>query len=479
MSRKLWQPRACAFLLALYGTVAFAATDAELDEIRAQLATMRDDYEARISALEARLAEAEARPGTGIVEQPIAAVRSRPASSASVTAENAFNPRISLILDGNYHHDGADGRGPDLSGEAFQPSRPPEHDHEHHGGGNANGFNLRESELVFSATVDPYFDASAYLAVDKDGDVELEEAWFLTRGLPRGLKLKGGKFLSDFGYQNQRHPHQWDFVDQNLPYLNLLGDHGLRDVGVQLSWLPELPWYTKLGVELLEGGDQERLGALADEEVQETVDLDDEDDGPRLFTAYAKLAPELGYDHALQLGLSYAFASQHQEVLGEDDPLSGLEGDADLWGLEAVYRYDHPARFGHRDLKLQAEYLLARKDLDVESGPAEQLGTSLELVTDGAYLQGVYGVAPRWDAGLRYDLLGARNEIRGAETGNERFGDSDRWSAMLTWRPSEFSSLRMQWSYSDLLTEEQERESFHTVWLQYLFSLGTHGAHNF
>ena len=50
---------------------------------------------------------------------------------------------------------------------------------------------------------------------------------------------------------------------------------------------------------------------------------------------------------------------------------------------------------------------------------------------------------------------------------------------MLTWRPSEFSSLRLQWSYSDLLTEEQERESFNTVWLQYLLSLGTHGAHGF
>ena len=114
--------------------------------------------------------------------------------------------------------------GATLVGEAFQPSggaHGHDHDGEEHGHAHAltsNGFNFREAEIAFSATVDPYFDASLYLAIDGDGNVDLEEGYFQTRNLPYGLKVKGGKFLSDFGYINKQHPHQWDFVDQNLAY---------------------------------------------------------------------------------------------------------------------------------------------------------------------------------------------------------------------------------------------------------------------
>jgi hypothetical protein len=192
------------------------------------------------------------------------------------------------------------------------------HGHDHGGhahGATEQGFNFRSAELTFSATVDPYFDASAYLAISSDGDVDLEEAWFQTRSLPAGLKVKGGKFLSDIGYANNQHPHQWDFVDQNLPYLNLFGDHGLQDTGMQVTWLPDWPVYTLFGVEALQG-DQEVFGALPDDDAVDEATLeasevagDDvdlglgrEQHGPRLYTAFVKVAPELGYDHALQLG---------------------------------------------------------------------------------------------------------------------------------------------------------------------------------
>jgi hypothetical protein len=51
--------------------------------------------------------------------------------------------------------------------------------------------------------------------------------------------MRGGKFLSGIGYLNSQHPHTWDFVDQNLAYGTLLGDHGLMDTGLQLGWTAE------------------------------------------------------------------------------------------------------------------------------------------------------------------------------------------------------------------------------------------------
>jgi hypothetical protein len=536
----------------LVPAAAFPADDAEIAELRSMIKAMKADYEQRIQSLENRLARAEREAAESARAQSEAAkskpmtamtVHSAPSSPppgskvgfGSISSGSAFNPQISVILDGNYYHDDIDGEGAALVGEAFQPSGGG-HGHEHahegedHGHGHGltqNGFNFREAEIVFSATVDPYFDASLYLAVDGEGNTDLEEGWFQTRNLPYGLKVKGGKFFSEFGYVNKQHPHQWDFVDQNLPYLNLLGDHGLQDTGLQLTWLPDLPVYTLLGVEALQG-DQEVFGTTLGDEDQARLDLDDNKDGPRLWTAFAKISPDIGENHALQIGLSYAHNTQHQELHqhafeleeegghedehehehehedehghadahGHDDEhghaflRNGLEGDADLWGIDVVYKYDADAAYGKGDFKFQAEYLRSIKDTEVRSASvvdeetgevleteSDLIGSTRKFTTDGLYAQALYGFAPKWTVGLRYDILGLTNEVSGGVS--EDFASSDRWTLDLTWNLSEFSRLRAQYAHSNILVSEDERERFDAFYLQFVMSLGTHGAHTF
>ena len=79
--------------------------------------------------------------------------------------------------------------------------------------------------------------------------------------------------------------------------------------------------------------------------------------------------------------------------------------------------------------------------------------------------------------GLRYDVLGLTNKVSGGES--EDFGSSDRWTLDLTWNLSEFSRLRAQYAHSNILVAADERESFDAFYLQFLMSLGTHGAHVF
>lgn len=513
-----------ALCAALFTPVAtLAASDAEIAELRSMLNQMKSQYERRIADLEARLeraeraapqpsaasrAPAEAQPMSAPVVHSAPPVP-KPGGFGALTSGTAFNPQISVILDGNYYQDGIDGEGATLVGEAFMPGRlvhvheeaaadqdPHALEHGHAHALTENGFNFREAEIAFLATVDPYFDAALYLAIDGDGTVDLEEGYFQTRMLPYGLKVKGGKFLSDFGYINRQHPHQWDFVDQNLPYLNLLGDHGLQDTGLQITWLPELPVYTLLGVEALQGN-QEVFGTTLGEAEQVELNLGATDDGPRLWTAFAKLAPDLGPKHALQFGVSYAHATQHQEVVThthsdegdehahehEEDPevlvhATGLAGDADLWGVDLVYKYDGDGAYGHRDFRLQTEYLRSIRDLDVHSSDhPELIGSPWKATTDGLYAQAVYGFAPKWSAGVRYDILGITNELD-APVG-EGFGSSDRWTFDVTWNLSEFSRLRAQYAYNDILVEPRERERFDAFYLQFLMSLGAHGAHPF
>jgi hypothetical protein len=504
------RPMVIAVAAALLPSAAvFGDSGDDVAALRAMVLQMKADYEARIRDLERRLAEAERRPAAapaGPATAPAAApVESTAGASAplpppatatppvlgAIGSGTRFNPTISVILDGNYYNDDIDGRGNELLGEAFQPSRPAADDHGHDHGEVAQGFNLREAEIFLGASVDPYFDAATYLSVTGTGEVDLEEAYFQTRSLPWGLALKGGKFYSGIGYINEQHPHQWDFATQNLPYLNLLGDHGLQATGVQLTWLPEWDYYTRLGLEVLTG-DQERFGAFVDDDTREalaaeagvdSLNLSDRTGGPPLYTAFAEFSPDLGFNHELLIGGFGGYARQHQEVqeLSHDEAvaLTSLEGSAWLAGAELVYFYDAAGPYGQGDIKLQTEYLREMKDLDVRFD-TDGVGGGRRFVTDGLYVQGRYGLAPRWQLAARYDNLGVfanRIEQDGHEVAD--FGSSDRWTAAITWTPTEFSRFRFEWEDASILQADGSREHFNTFWLQFLMSLGAHGAHKF
>lgn len=415
-------------------------------------------------------------------------------TSQAVTSGSAFNPQISLILNGFYYHDDRRGQGAEMIEEAAGILHGV-HAEEGHGGQD-NGFNLGESELVLAATVDPYLDGRL-IAVLADGEAEVEEAWLQTRMLPAGLTVKAGKFRSGIGYQNEQHPHVWDFADQNLAYRALIGDEGLGDAGVQLTWLAPLPIYTLIGTEVLQGGEQERFGALVDEEL--TADTTTVTDplpahraGPRLATAFVKIAPDLGTEHALQLGLSVARARQAQQLIDEDETTQSgdeyaLDGKHDLTGLDVVYKFDSAGEYGQGDIKVAAEYLRLKKTMTVTGADAGAIGAGGNAVAvgdrvtgsqDGYYVSAVYGFAPRWQLGLRYDVGGASNDLTeaGAKTS---FGESKRSTLALTFFPSEYSRFRLQVADGKIANEAGGRENLQQVVLQYTLSLGPHGAHKF
>ena len=79
--------------------------------------------------------------------------------------------------------------------------------------------------------------------------------------------------------------------------------------------------------------------------------------------------------------------------------------------------------------------------------------------------------------GLRGDYvtrtkLAAYEKLYGADT--ER---ATRWriSPNVTWYPSEFSKLRLQYNYDD----RDGKGDDHSVWLQFELLLGAHAAHKF
>jgi len=229
-------------------------------------------------------------------------------------------------------------------------------------------------------------------------------------------------------------------------------------------------------------GDDEAVKEAAKEAgvQEEDFGLSGKEAGPRLTTVFVKLAPDLGYDHAVQFGGWGAWASQQQEV-HEEPVIHALEGDAWMWGLDAVYKYSAGRSHGHGDVKLQAEYLRQGKDLAVtyhKDNPAI-VGADRDFSEDGFYVQGWYGFAPRWRLGLRYDKVGLINEVTSGGATLKEWDSSDRWTAALTWAPTEFSQLRLQYARADLSVDDGKREAFNSLYLQWMMSLGTHGAHKF
>jgi hypothetical protein len=88
----------------------------------------------------------------------------------------------------------------------------------------------------------------------------------------------------------------------------------------------------------------------------------------------------------------------------------------------------------------------------------------------------VYGAGPRWTIGGRVEAIGLRNRLK-TEMGSAELGASSRYSANSTFNPTEFSRLRIQYSYGVAAGGGSSRT--HQFQVQVQMSLGVHGAHAF
>lgn len=497
MSRAIVLGACAGALLSASGATA-AASDADIAALREAVAQMRKDYESRIGDLERRLAAAEkkaaaadkqlaaARPAAGTASpSPTLAAAPPPATAPSVAAasppvprpaSSAFNPAISLILEGTAASYGRDPEEWHLPGFTLGG----------HAGPLPNGLSIGHTELVVSANVDDWFYGQATLAVhDHDGETEidLEEAFIDTLSLPAGLGVRLGRFLPQVGYLNTHHPHAWDFVDAPLPNQAFLGGHWYDD-GARLSWVAPTELYLELGVEALRGG-------------QFPVSGDTDDFLGGAHNVYLKLGGDVGDSHSWQLGVSQLWAEPRERMAGGHAHEEGghgeesfaFSGDSRLTVADLVWKWAPDGNPTQRNAIFQAEYFRRHEDgtVDFENEPGSAV-LPYDGDQQGFYVQGVYQFMPRWRAGLRYDRVWADNDLRVAtndsgEEDEELLEESGllddghrphRYSAMVDYSHSEYSRLRLQYTRDYSLPEADDQ-----VFLQYVMSLGAHGAHAF
>jgi len=428
---------ACMPLILLFSSAA-PAQESEIESLREAVADLRADYEFRIAELERRLA---------IAEQEAPAIPATPGSDRS-----AFNPAIGVIFQGQAWNFGKDPASYAVQGFPFGGEAGPV----------GEGLGIGETELIFNANVDDKFTAwlTAALALE-DGEsvVEIEEAWVEATALPAGFGAKFGRFFSGIGYLNGKHSHTWDFVDQPLPYQAFLGDQYL-DNGVQVRWLAPTDLYMEFGGELLEGSRYPAGGSA--------------NSGFGSYSMFANFGGDVGTDSSWLAGVSILQSEAIDRPSGdEDDPLL-FSGDSTLTSAQFIWKWAPNGNWKQRNLVVQSEVFLRRDD------GAYSIAGDAPLMYDadqqGWYAQAVYQPVPLWRFGGRVDGLSSDTlgPLYDGTALAAPSSDPMRYSFMVDWSNSEFSRLRLQLTRDEARVDEDTQ-----LGLQYIHSIGAHGAHAF
>ncbi len=329
------------------------------------------------------------------------------------------------------------------------------------------GFTVQNVEAVFEGAVDPYFRAQANLVlqVDPHGEtvVELEEVYATTSSLPKGLQVKAGHFFTEFGRLNPQHPHSWDFVDQPLVNGRFFGPDGLRSTGVRVAWLTPTSFFSEASLSL-----QNSQG--------ETVNSFRSVPGETLFGRTIEERPVSGLGDMLiipRYNASFDLSDTQTLLLGASAALgpngTGEDARTNIYGIDGFYKWKPTNAFrGFPFVKVQGEVM--RRSSSVAAVP-DQLDAAT-FHDWGAYLQVNWGYKAGYVLGFRVDRV---NGDQG-DTTDGSLAPRLRLSPAITWFPTEFSKLRLQYN---LDRADAFQETQHSIWLQLEFLLGSHAAHKF
>ena len=300
-----------------------------------------------------------------------------------------------------------------------------------------NGFNLQEAEFRFTSDVDPYFKADMTVAINREGDVELEEGFVTSNQLPgdimpRGLSLKMGKFFTEFGKHNLLHSHQFPFIDRPLISESVFGDEGLNEPAAGLNYLLPIPWFSEFTFQGMQG-DNASLFVLSGDASPQGA-----------FLGHWKNFFDLSDESTLEFGNSY--------VGGRN---SG-SGYSQAIGVDLTLKWIPLNRAQDRALIWQNEYIYSSIDQDNRE----------RSKTGGLYTSLQYRLSRLWWLQGRYDLLGAPNSGEGVD---------HKWTILAALVPSEFSALRLQYSR----TQQEFGEDIDQILFQLNYTLGSHPAHKY
>lgn len=440
-----------ALITSLSSTSALAASDNDIQALRAEIQGMKQAYESRIHELESKLSKLENK--TEKVEAKVAS-KAAPVSTGAAGSANSFNPAIGMVLNAKYSsfsEGTSDIKGFGTPGE---------------GARGEEGFKLGESEVSLSANVDDKFRGSSTLAfVNEDGEdgVEIEEAFVQTLpgvGLPNGMSVKAGRALWTLGYLNEQHAHTDDFADRPLPYRVFLNS-AYNDDGAEVSYVFPTDFYSEIGGGAFRGDDYP-FGSAGGA-------------GKGAWSAFARFGGDIGDNQTWRLGGSVLSGDTSGRLSNED--VVNFTGQTDLYVADLRYTWAPTGNPYDKELLLQGEFFLRNEDGTYEDTDAATGAVNFDDHANGWYAQGVYKFDPKWRVGYRYSQLESPNIPAGlvGSTLDSGGHNPDAHAVMVDWSNSEFSRIRLQYNHESPGAGVDDNQ----ILVQYIMSLGAHGAHKY
>jgi hypothetical protein len=291
------------------------------------------------------------------------------------------------------------------------------------------GLEVQEVEMRLAANIDYWLRGDFTLSIEGTSVIEVEEA-IAEALVARNLNIRAGKFFVPFGKHNQLHTHAFPFIDKPIVIEEILGEEGLNEVGLGLSYLLPTDWYSQFTFQLLEGDNENQFNGPAGSDFAYLIrqnnlwDINDES--------------------TMELGGSYVYGKNSLE------PPNSFDNETHLAGGDITFKWKPAGREAYKTLIWQTEFI----------------GSFREQTQEGWYTMILHQFAKEWWVQGRYSGYtiphGSNKE------------DKNQWSALLAWAPSEFSAVRLQYNRLNQASADENQ-----VLLQLNFTMGSHPAHKY
>ena len=306
-----------------------------------------------------------------------------------------------------------------------------------------DSFIVREAEILLTAPIDQTFNGLLSFAAHREGGfavAEVHEAYISSSKLIPRSNIRVGQFFLGVGRLNRFHRHEWPTIFAPKVHEEFLGKEGALDSGIEYSYLAPLPFYLDTTLGVTNGWTYGHSH--------------NEGEKPKKPTHYARVASflELPGNGGAQVALNYLSRTDAQD---NEMTLNGLDFTA-KWRDAGVLNLLLQGELWHRKQK--------PKDAAAEN-------------TLGAYVMPQYAIDSQIFVGLLveyYSVLSLKDAI-GNAVDNSNIG----FVPTLTYKASEFSSLRLAYNRSTSHRADQDDKVEQRLELQATFMIGAHPAHDF
>ena len=303
---------------------------------------------------------------------------------------------------------------------------------------------MRGAEIMFYAPVDHRFDGVLSAAAhDESGETvfELHELFIANNKLFPGGRLKVGQFFLGIGRLNQFHQHDWPFIRAPKVHETFFDSEGVFDSGAEFGYLLPTETYWDLTMGVTSGYRYGHAHTAGSKPISPTHYL-------RLETF-----SEFSTTDGLKMGLNY---------LGRTDE---QENEMRIGGLDFVAKW----REGKRLVYLFQSESWYRNTKNANDEDSQQAGL---------YFFNQFGLSEELLLGFRIDGYKDLSKIDSI-TGNKVNNVSYAIAPELTWKSSEFATIRTGLTHSFTREEGETIEEDTRLEIQFVFIMGAHPAHSF